>query len=92
MVERYNNHKIACFQGKYGMFHATARAKREQREDKHRFLENVTVTELDTLIEEYDSFHGRWMAKIQSVRDELQKSKNGNANSIKSVEVIEDSV
>lgn len=74
------------------MFHATARAKKEEQADKRKFLENAPANELDMLIEEYDSFHGRWIAKIQSVRDELQKSKNGHANSLKSIEIVEDSV
>ena len=75
------------------MFHATARAKKEEEEeDKHKFLDNATMNKLDTLIEEYDSFHGGWIAKIQSVREELRKSRNGNANSMKSFEVVEDSV
>lgn len=78
--------------GKYGLFHATARAKKEEQEDNHRFLENVTFTELDALIDEYDTFHNRWITKMQLIRDEMAKSRNGNANSVKSVEVIEDSV
>ena len=73
------------------MFHATARAKKEEQIERHKFLKNVTMKELDTLIEEYDSFHGRWISKMQSVRDELQKSKNGHTNSLKSI-VAEDSV
>ena len=80
------------FKGKYGIFHATARANKEEEADKRKFLETVPANELDVLIEEYDSFHGRWIAKIQSVRDELQKFKNGHANSLKCIEVVEDSV
>ncbi|XP_065057797.1 uncharacterized protein LOC135685711 isoform X2 [Rhopilema esculentum] len=83
--------------GKYGIFHATARKAREENDENpiiqsRKYQEVTNMPELENLIDEYETFHGKWMAKVQQLRADwfLLKSRNGNSN--KSIEVVEESV
>ena len=50
------------------------------------------MPELENLIDEYETFHGKWMAKVDQLRANCFLLKNGNGNSNKSIEVVEESV
>ncbi len=70
------------FVGKYGLFHATA----HNREDKNEVFrleprseqKSLTLTDVDMLINEYDSFHDNWISRLHSLRYELTHNGNGD--------------
>ena len=70
--------------GKYGLFHTTARKKKEDKEygyplQDHKEPEQAN-TDLDLLIDEYNSFHGKWVARLQLFKADLKEGINGNTN------------
>ena len=75
------------------MFHATARKRKEEVDENcplriQKEQENVNISDLDLLIDEYDSFHENWMSKLQSLKAEMRQGKNGTVN----MEVVEKGV